>query len=346
MALFSTMTMTSMNSKQGKINGIDMFTVTKEARGLCKQGRLKEAVDMLQRGIGSGIRVDSDTYSYLLQGCLDNKALAEAKLLHLHITNTGFQIHTFLWNKLLFIYAKHGTLADARTVLDQMPNPNVVSWTVMIAAYARRGDSQKALALFHLMKRRGIEPNQFTYAGILPACATIAYLQHAEELHEEIIRSGFESNLFVGSSLIDVYVKCKNVEKARKVFDKMPERNVVSWTAMLAGYAHNGRVDDALKLFREMPEKNAVSWNAMIAGFTQNGFVEEALKLFQEMPHRNVISWNSMITGYALSGQVDEALKLFQEMPERDVISSNAMIAHEDIIRSGFQSDVFVGMPL
>eukprot|EP01018_Ginkgo_biloba_P019323 Gb_30147 [translate_table: standard] len=364
-------------------------------RSLCKQGRLKEAFHNLQLMDYRGIRADTSTYASLLQGCLNNKALPEGKRVHAHMTERGFKPGIYLETTLVAMYAKCGSLVNARKVLDEMPKRNVVSWTTLIAAYARYGYDEEALTLFYQMQRTGIEPNEFTFASVLPACANLASLELGKEVHEEIIRSGFHSNVFVGSALVDMYVKCRSIKDAREVFDKMPDRNVVSWNAMITGYAQNGNVDAAFKLFQKMPAQDMVSWNAMIAGYAQNGYVNEALVFFQKMPDRDVVSWNTMIAGYAQNGLVDEAMKLFQKMREPDVFSWNMMIAgyaqnghiekaldlfrrmrltdvipdsdsftavlpvsahlaalehgkavHEDIIRNGFQSDVFVGSAL
>eukprot|EP01018_Ginkgo_biloba_P001220 Gb_33294 [translate_table: standard] len=426
-------------------------------RILCKQSRFKEAMHILHV---TNQCVDSSAYDYILQGCLNNKAPQEGKLVHAHMIQTGFKCQDIcLENKIVTIYAKCGSLVDACRIFDQMPERNVVSWTVMIAAYSRHGCAEQALKLFHQMQKAGIQPDQFTFAGVLRACADLAALK---EVHKEIIRSGFQADMFVGNSLVDMYAKCGNIEKARYLFDKMRQRNVVSWTAMMAGYAQNGQGEEALKLFRqmqlaglkpnsntfasvlpacanlaavkdvheeiiscglesnvfvgsalvdmyakcgsiedarhvfdEMPHRNVVSWNAMLAGYAQSGLVDEALKLFQRMPERNVVSWTSMITAYAYKGRVDEALKLFQKMPKRNVVSWTAMIAglaqnghgekalklframplagvkpnsktfasvlpacaslaaleqgkeiHEEIIKSGFQSDAAVGSAL
>eukprot|EP01018_Ginkgo_biloba_P024636 Gb_26501 [translate_table: standard] len=329
-----------------------------DLRTLCKDGKLKEALGILQDMDKRDIRADYYPYVPLVQGCINMKSLGEGKLVHAHMIETGFKPDVSLETKLVIMYAKCRSLADARRVLDQMPERNAVSWTALIAAYARNGRSEEALALFFEMQQTSVQPDQFTFASLLPACANLADLERAKEVHGGIIRAGFQSDVVVGSALIDTYVKCGNIEDAQNVFDKMPERNVVSWTVMIAGYAQNGRLDDASKLFQKMsgkdltawnvmiagyaqngrvdeayklfekmPERNVVSWTAMIAGYAQNGRIHEALKLFEEMPERNVFSWTAMISGYAEIGQVDEALKLFQKMPERDLIAWNAMVA-------------------
>eukprot|EP01018_Ginkgo_biloba_P023998 Gb_36142 [translate_table: standard] len=377
-------------------NSFPDITISGDSRTLCRQGRMKEALSILHFTDDLGICIDSSTYASLLQSCIDRKVVREGKFVHAHIIRTGFKCQEiFFGNTLVNMYAKCGSLVDARRVLEQMPIRNVVSWTVMISAYVRHGHSEEALKLFYQMKRTGIQPNQFTFSSVLPACANLASVERGKEMHKEIIRSGFQFDVFVGSALVDMYVKCGNLDDARQLFDKMPERNVVSWNAMIAGYAQNGFVDQATKLFQKMPERNVVSWTTMIAGYAQNGYLNDALKLFQKMPERNVVTWNTMVAGYAQSGHLQDALKLFQKMPERDVVSWNAVIAgyaqngdgkevltlfhqmqqtgikpnrvtftsvlpacaslaalehgkevHGEIIRSGFESDVFVGSAL
>eukprot|EP01018_Ginkgo_biloba_P034623 Gb_37261 [translate_table: standard] len=279
----------------------------------------------LKKVLYRDVRVDYSIYASLLQDCVSKKALPDGKLVHSHIIQRGFKAQDiFLGNIIVTMYAKCGSVVDARGVFDQMGKRNVVSWTAMIAGYAQNGYVDEALILFRQMQRTEIQPNEFTFASILPACGNLATLK---DVHEDIINNGFESNVFVANALVDMYAKCGKIECARNLFDKMPQRNVVSWTAMVAGYAQNGHVDEALKLFQKMPEQNVVSWNAMITGYAQNGNVDGALKLFQNMPEPNVVSWNAIITGYAQNGHVDEASKFFHKMPERNVVSWNAMIA-------------------
>eukprot|EP01018_Ginkgo_biloba_P002616 Gb_35467 [translate_table: standard] len=294
---------------------------TEDVRILCKQGRLKEALHILH---AMDQPLDSSIFVCLWRVCIKKKALSEGKLVHAHMTLRGFMLGRFSWNVLVNMYAKCENLVDARRVFDQMPERDVCSWTLMIAAYSRHGPAEEALALFSGLQRSGIQPNQFTFASVLPACVNLETIM---ELHEEIIRRGFESDVFVANALVDMYAKCGSIEKARDLFDKMSARDVVSWTAMMAGYSQNGNIDEAIKLFQKMPEPDKVSWNTMIAGYAQNGRFDEALDLFQKMPEPDVISWNTIIAGYTQNGDVNEALKLFQKMPEPDEVSWNAMIA-------------------
>eukprot|EP01018_Ginkgo_biloba_P000906 Gb_34192 [translate_table: standard] len=332
-----------------------------DVRKLCKQGRLKEALRILQV---LNLRLDSSTYHCFLQECIDEKDLSQGKLVHAHMNDKGFIPDRFLQNKLVNMYAKCGSLVDARGVFNQMAARDVFSWTVIIAAYAKNGLSVEALTLFNQMRQEDVQPNQFTFASILPACANLAALQQGMKIHEEIIKSGFQCDIFVSNALVDMYAKCERIENARNVFDKMPKRDVVSWTVMIAGYSQNGLLDEAVKLFHIMPQRDGFSCAVMIAGYAQNGCVDDALKLFQKMPQRDAVSWNAMISGYAQNGLEEEALKLFRQMQLEGVKSDTKTFAsllvacanlvaleqgveiHEQILRSGFQSNVFLANAL
>ncbi|XP_043715883.1 pentatricopeptide repeat-containing protein At2g35030, mitochondrial-like [Telopea speciosissima] len=130
------------------------------------------------------------------------------------------------------------------------------------------------------------------------------------------------------TAVISGYIKCGMVEEARLLFDEADaKKNVVTWTAMLSGYIQSNQMLGAEKLFRQMPHKNVISWNTMISGYAQNGRIDSAFELFQKMPDRNVVSWNTIITAMAQHGRIDEAWQLFDRMQERDVISWTAMVA-------------------
>jgi pentatricopeptide repeat protein len=296
-------------------------------KNLCKQGRLKEALHILH---SMEQRVGSYTYICLLQGCIENKALEEGRLVHTHMKEKRFQVsNTYLWNTLLNMYAKCRSLADVRRVFDEMPERDVFSWTLIIQACASRGLDEEAMLMFRQMQQIHIKPNHFTLSSILPVCGRLAALEQGMGIHEELIRGGFPFNLFVRNALIDMYGKCGKVEDACEVFDKMPHRDVVSWNAMLAGYGQNGCLDEASKLFEKMPERNIVSWNTMISGYVQNGYFDNALKQFRKMPGLGVRpdlkTFTSVLPACASLGALEQGMEI-----------------HEEIVKSGFQSDVFV----
>eukprot|EP01018_Ginkgo_biloba_P013167 Gb_21056 [translate_table: standard] len=313
-----------------KREGIDNIESSKDIRTLCKQGQIKEALHILHV---TDQRVDNSAYVSLLQLCIQKKALSEGKIVHTHLNETGFTPDSFLGNTIMNMYAKCGTLVDTCRVFDEITKQDAFPWNVMIGTYFKHGLAEEALELFHQMQQTNIQPNQFTFASVLPVCAKLAALEQGIKIHEEIIRNGLQSDVFVESALVDMYAKCGNTERARNVFDKMCQRDVVCWNAMLAGYAQNGDVDEALKLFQEMPDRDVVSWTAMVGGYVQNGQGAEALQLFRQMQPSGVKA-DPNIFATVLPACANMA-----------VLEQGKEI-HENILRSGFQSNVFVGNAL
>ncbi|XP_057848839.2 pentatricopeptide repeat-containing protein At4g02750 [Cryptomeria japonica] len=309
---------------------------------LANEGKLKEAVAILYdiRHQGASISIYSYTYSSLLQTCASMKALSEGKIIHSHILmNAGSASNISLLNKVVTTYCKCGSLVDARQVFDEMPERNSGSWNAIISGYARQGNCEEALLLFRRMQTEGIEPHPFIMTSILSVCGRLSAMQNGKEIHSYVVRSGFEEeDVFVGSCLVDMYAKCGNVEDARNVFDKMHQRNVVSWNTMIAGYVQIEDLDEASKLFDEMEiiglKRNAVTWNSIIAGYARNGQGAEVLELFGQMKLAGIcpdsVTWNAMITGCAQSGKGNEALELFRQMQlaglNPNVVSWNSLI--------------------
>eukprot|EP00249_Psilotum_nudum_P015225 c25216_g4_i1 orf=220-1116(+) len=218
----------------------------------CKEGRLKEALHILDLMDQEGIRVCLDTYVFLLQGCIIRNALAEGKWVHTHIIKSGFEQNIVLGNALVNMYSKCGSVAEARLVFDKMPKRDVVSWTAMIGGYARLGHGEDALKLFSQMQGETVKPGRVTFISVLRACAHLSSLEQGKKIHAHIIKSGFESDIFVGTALIDMYVKSGSLKHARQVFDKMQEWSVVSWNVIISACARHGRGEQAFKLFQEM----------------------------------------------------------------------------------------------
>ncbi|XP_010253409.1 PREDICTED: pentatricopeptide repeat-containing protein At2g35030, mitochondrial-like [Nelumbo nucifera] len=136
-----------------------------------------------------------------------------------------------------------------------------------------------------------------------------------------------ERDVITWTNVISGYIKCGMIKEARILFDHVAaKKNVVTWTALLNGYFQSKQILEAEKLFRQMPHKNVISWNTMISGYAENGRMNSAIEIFEKMPKRNVVSWNTILKALAQSGRINEALQLFDRMPERDVISWTAMV--------------------
>ncbi|WOH16624.1 hypothetical protein DCAR_0936182 [Daucus carota subsp. sativus] len=173
----------------------------------------------------------------------------------------------------------------ARSIFDNLRFRNIYLYTAMITAYASQPDHYSALNLYIQMFRKANPgPNEFIFPHVLRACAGVLGPFGTESLHTQIAKLGFGEYPVVQTALVDSYSRfCSDLGVARKVFDEMTERNVVSWTAMVSGYTRVGEMGNAVLLFEEMPERDSPSWNAVIAGCTQNGLFSEAISLFKRM---------------------------------------------------------------
>ncbi|KAH9310403.1 hypothetical protein KI387_025438 [Taxus chinensis] len=320
---------------------------------LCKEGQLKEALHILLTT--HNCLVHCSTYDKLLQVCISKKALSEGKQIHSHINQTGFQFdtHKLLQNTLISMYNKCGSLVDARRVFDQMTERDLFSWNILIAAYKRHGYPLEALTLFNQMQRTGIQPDRFTFASILQACAKIRVLEQGMDIYQSIMREELLSDDVVANALVDMYAKCGSICKARELFHKMPWKNVFLWTTMIAGYAQNGFVEKALETFKQMQlagvKPNSTTFasilpayakmgtseqcmdihqsiiesgflsdvvvaSALVDMYAKCGSIHKASELFDKMSHKNVVSWTAMIAGYAQNGFVKKALETFKQM--------------------------------
>eukprot|EP01018_Ginkgo_biloba_P015181 Gb_08060 [translate_table: standard] len=333
---------------------------------LCKAGRLQEALGILHVMDLEGTSVKPETYASLLQACATVKALSEGKQVHAHILMSTVNLNAFLATKLVSMYSKCGNVVDARLVFNKITNRTVFLWNAMIRGYATNGFYKEALTLYSQMQESGVYPDNYTFPCVLKACAGLEALHEGMEIHDYTIRRGYKSDVFVGNALVAMYAKCRNVDKARHVFDKMPQKDVVSWNGMLAGYVQNGKFDDALELFDQMQLKEVNPDSATIAGVfpafvhAKAGSIENARQVFDKMSQKDVISWNAMIAGYVQNGHCDEALKLFDQMEmegmKPDTITITSVLPacarlaalqrgkdiHEYIIRSKLDSHVFL----
>ncbi|XP_057861159.2 uncharacterized protein LOC131069670 [Cryptomeria japonica] len=317
---------------------------------LCSEGRMIDALPTLHLIIRQNVPLDSDVLGSLLQA---SKSLPHTQQLHTNLLTRGFIQDVFLATKLVHLYASCGLRENARMVFDSITKKNIFLWNAMIRGYAWNGPYEEAIKLYYQMQEQGTYPDGYTYPFVLKACAALSALQQGREIHYQIVRSGIELDVFIGTALVDMYAKCVCLDEARQVFDKMSQKNVVSWNAIVAGSAQNGRPVETLEIFRQM-QKDGVKPDSVtvvsllpacarleilkqgneIHGYVlRNGFdayvnvgtslidmyakcgrMEKARNVFDGMLKRDVASWNAMIVGYAQNGDANEALALFDHM--------------------------------
>ncbi|KAJ7527666.1 hypothetical protein O6H91_16G065300 [Diphasiastrum complanatum] len=313
----------------------DLYSWTAIIAAYADRGEVEEAINLFQQMQETGLAPDKVLFVVVLKACARRAALEQGRQLHFDIIKRGFQSDVIVGNTLVNMYAKCGCTEDARELFDNMSERNVVSWTAMIAGYAQNGLGKEALALYEQMKQEGMQPNNVTFVLLLNACASLAALEQGKQIHSEIIKRGFQSDVVVGNTLVDMYAKCGCTEDAREVFDNMSERNVVSWTAMIAGYAQNGLGKEALALYEQMKQEdmqpNNVTFVLLLKACASLAALEQGKQLHSEIIKRgfqsDVVVGNTLVDMYAKCGCTEDARELFDNMSERDVVSWTAMIA-------------------
>ncbi|KAL2344664.1 hypothetical protein Fmac_005949 [Flemingia macrophylla] len=331
----------------------DVICWTTMITACSQQGYGHEALLMLSQMVGDGFFPNEYTICSALKACGENKALKFGKQLHGVIIKNICKSDVFIGTSLVDMYAKCGVMVDSKEAFDRMRFRNTATWTSIISGYARNGFGEEAISFFRIMKSKRIPVNKLTILSVLMACATIKASLIGREIHAQIIKSINHANIYIGSTLVWFYCRCKEYTHALKVLQHLPFRDVVSWTAIISGCARLGLEHEALVFLQKMMEEgvlpNAYTYSsalkacaeleapmhgklihsyasktpalsnvfvnsALIYMYSKCGYVADAFQVFDNMPERNLVSWESMILAYARNGHAKEALKLMHRM--------------------------------
>ncbi|XP_068660684.1 putative pentatricopeptide repeat-containing protein At3g01580 [Aristolochia californica] len=313
------------------------------------------------------------SHNHLLSVLRFPQGLRESRKVHGLLLVTGL-LHLDssidLGSELINAYVSLGSLQDAFLLFRQRPSKNVLSWNSFLRNFVIVGGYKEALQCFQLMLRDGPVPDNFTYPLVLKSCSGLSELERGREIKNLIYSNeryyGRKANIFVECALIDMFCKCGSLNEARESFDRMSQRDLVSWTAMICGIVQHGNWIEALDLFRKMrlegftPDSVIVAAvlpasgrlgalkqgmglhgfsfingymsdlcvaNALVDMYCRCGMINHACALFYSMEVKDVISWSSLIAGHLLNEEFNEGLELFAKMIESDARPGPVTIA-------------------
>ncbi|KAL4197904.1 hypothetical protein AMTRI_Chr04g253440 [Amborella trichopoda] len=310
----------------------DGFIWNTMIRGLGRFGNSFEAFRFYQKMRQKGEAIDNFTMSFLLKICAQDSVLELGKQVHCTSIKHGLDSHVFVLNTLIHMYAMCRDIQSANQLFKDMPIQDLVSWNTIIDGYVQCGQSKEALRMFIRMQGIGVEPDEATIVTILLACANIGALEFGRWVHYYSQETGLDGVVSVCNSLIDMYGKCGGIEHARKIFDNMPCRNIVTWNAMIMGLAMHGHALDALKVFdmmqrlgREKP--NDVTFLGVLCACSHGGLIDLGRQNFEKMERASGVKprikhYGCMVDLLGRAGFVEEAYELIERMP----IECNAVV--------------------
>ncbi|KAJ6748605.1 TETRATRICOPEPTIDE REPEAT-LIKE SUPERFAMILY PROTEIN [Salix purpurea] len=300
----------------------------------------------------------------------------KGKQIHGHLLKFGFLQDIFVKNSLLGMYWKCGAAEDAVEMFERMEKIDSVSWNTMISGFCQSGEYVKSLVMFRRMITEcgGSYHNRVACLGALSSCASIKCSIHGLEIHGFLVKNGLDSDEFLVSGLIEMYMKCGDIKNAENVFERIRDnelvgrnmvvfhglstRDLVSWNALISGFAQNKCADEALKAFRDMQSKkikpntvtmacilsvcthlsvmilckevhcyllrhwfetNALVNNSLISAYAKCGDIRSSWTVFEKLPVRNEVAWNSILLGFGMHGCTDEMFATFEKMKKTNI---------------------------
>ncbi|KAL6903597.1 hypothetical protein ACP4OV_004410 [Aristida adscensionis] len=304
----------------------------------------------LAAGAGPAPRPDGYTLPAALKACARLGGLREGRQAHAVAAKGGFVRRLPVRNALVTLYGACGECGDARRAFDEMAERDVVSWTALVSAFVKGGRFAEALVVFGEMD---VAPNEATLASVLVACGRLGMVRAGSAVHGWYVKREKELSLTIGNAVLDMYVKCEKLDLARRIFDRFPLKDIVTWTVMISGLVQCKCPSEALDVFNAMQtsgmkpdkivlstvlsacanlgalesgrwvheyiERKGIEWDvhvgtSVVDMYAKCGCLETAISIFGEMPFRNLSSWNAMINGYALHGHGREAVECFDRM--------------------------------
>ncbi|XP_029118250.2 putative pentatricopeptide repeat-containing protein At3g01580 [Elaeis guineensis] len=300
-------------------------------------------------------RPDAFTLPIALKACAAFSALGTGKAVHGLVVRTHrVRSDMFVGAALVEMYAKFGDMGDALRVFEGFPEPDVVLRTSIVSGYQQNGEADMAVSFFSRMfLGKSVTPDPVTLVSVVSALGQLGDLHSGKSCHGFVIRMGFESDLSLMNSILNLYAKLGVVKMAKRLFDVMPRRDVISWSCMVACYAQNGNPTEALNAYRRMNdvglEPNSVTLvsalqacalaldleegkrvhelviqkgleselavsTSLVDLYMKCSSYREAMDIFNRMPKKDAVSWAAIIGGYAQNGLPNESLRVFKGM--------------------------------
>ena len=257
--------------------------------------------------------------------------------MHIEVARLGLiEKDTSVANSLIDMYAKCSLLSKSKQVFDGIRVKSVVSWTALIGGYAQHGHGEQAIKCFEEMQIQGVNANARTFVCVLKACSSTGNIAKGEVIHAQIERQGLvKGDIFIGSTLVDMYAKNGSLAKAQEIFNSLAYRNAISWNAILSGYIEHGYSEEAVKFFEKMQQgrvlPNAITFVCGLKACGNIGAIDKIGEIHDEIERKGLLEdafvSNTLVDMYARCGALTKAQQVFNKLRVQDVISWTSLMS-------------------
>ena len=311
-----------------KMRTQDVVSWTTIITTLVQMGQEEHAIEAFIKMKESDVSPNEYTFAAIISG-VANLAITECgEQLHAHVLRIGLVDSLSVANSIITMYSKCGQLTSASMVFHGMTRRDIVSWSTIIAAYSQGGYGEEAFEYLSWMRREGPKPNEFAFASVLSVCGSLAILEQGKQLHAHVLSIGLEHTAMIQSALINLYSKCGSIKDASKIFNVAENEDIVSWTAMINGYAEHGCSQKAIDLFVKIHtgglKPDSVTFIGVLTACSHAGLVDLGFHYFNLMINEYRINpskehYGCMIDILCRAGRLNDAERMIKSMPfQRD----------------------------
>ncbi|KMZ69687.1 hypothetical protein ZOSMA_209G00200 [Zostera marina] len=349
----------------------DVVTWNSMISGYSKDSDLRECVLLFHKmRKEDGINPDHQTFGSILPLATTSgdhlRSVQVLREVHAQIITTGFYSHIHLCTTLMTMYMKCKDLDSGLILFRRTPQKDVIFWTSMISGLIRNERSDEAMSIFRIMLQEGVTPSNATLATLLAGCADLGSNSYGISIHGHIVRQGITLDRVAKNSLVTLYAKCGRISSSRICFDSIPDKDVVSWNAMVSAYGQNGYLQDAANLFTEMRYSSNIQpdqittvallqasaalgilqfgrsihcfiiqtielsgiaiTTALLDMYSKSGDLSSAQRCFDGSNHHDVISWTAIISAYGINGIGEAAIRLYSEFLQTNQKPNHIML--------------------
>ncbi|XP_075655827.1 putative pentatricopeptide repeat-containing protein At3g47840 [Castanea sativa] len=330
-----------------KMRTQDVVSWTTIITTLVQMGQEEHAIEAFMKMKESDVNPNEYTFAAIISGVANLAIIECGEQLHAHVLRIGLVNSLSVANSIITMYSKCGQLTSASMVFHGMTRRDIVSWSTIIAAYSQGGYGEEAFEYLSWMRREGPKPNEFALASVLSVCGSLAILEQGKQLHAHVLSIGLEHTAMIQSALINLYSKCGSIKDASKIFDVAENEDIVSWTAMINGYAEHGCSQKAIDLFVKIYtcglKPDSVTFIGVLTACSHAGLVDLGFHYFNLMINEYQINpskehYGCMIDLLCRAGRLNDAEHMIKSMPFQrdDVVWSTLLRAcrvHGDVDR-------------